>query len=1303
MPQWCLLTSRMVVWAFVLIGLVLDPACANLLRNAKFQSDWLTRRAELKNHNWNYPEAFYNRRDYHPDVWVCQGNWKWLNPDAREGERQLILEGPQSRALQAVNWAAIYDDRKFGGSPDFGGYPLVRAYASVNALSMTSDLRLRVRVKGDQVASDAGGITVLYAEDDPAVYQTPKKVLAAATQAWPSGTYGWRWLEVQLTADAWLEAMQAQHPTLPDQVSLPLSAWVQLEYLGQSGKLEVAEVQLLADEAGAANLLPNGGFEDVSDADYPLFWEPPSKYTYFPPRHYYIFNTWHHTTADNRGPVVLDPLIVHGGQYSLKMIVPPGDEKMVMSAPIPLNQTEPRAIEVQGWVKTDRLSMLQIDAIDQDGRRLDGFNWIQKQPYATGTDGWRQIRQVFHPRSALEHIRIQLAARGVNGYTLDDTGYQPQHNVVGTVWWDSIEVFEPETEMEALRQRNVTIVPTEQSSTPLHLTDVQFDENLLGRNMIRATLSEVAEAGDYGLSWQMTSPSGQTYRFASSQHPIETGQTVAIDVPYEITELTTQPYSAYQAELAVLKDGQEVESTPMWLSTWTHVIDLELGALYLLPEQQQMVRVNLGVSADSLPTLKRLDLAVLRRGTGEVLQKWDVPISLERFEQQRQTIPEGLREDFRNLLLHDLDVSFLPLQPFHDPQRNWVIQATLISQEDEVIATATSQPFCRQDHEPPQEPIRSVDVQDDNLLYVNGQPWMPWGAVYGHMPVYAGPAVSEPASVQDLRQMPLYSVYDRWTTATYNRHTNDLNTLRYVAGSPNTLDKLEPLWADDNLYASSVFVAGHPVWSVTDLAKPFGGETALQDAMQQWKTAPMVVATAPGVEEAFGLFTGATDSQLEGLQTVVQTLRNATAKPVMVGHGGYWNRFEFERVPFFDIYDPETEPLYPANVHTDLWPLVQGQAKVVWLRPQMYEDVPYERWRFHVYVELMRGVRGWQIAHGPGDASLFRGLHGELEYFKPIVYSRDPGPDVRAEPPLELWSRQYQNHVYVIAASTHGMQFGQWREVENPHAAETTVRLTEAPYIVRDEANAYGLIGEAASGWRAVGIQYLPNAKGWPKESYISQQLTFDADAAPAPASLVLLVKADGRWTHAASWGEVDLKPLRQDGLNLWFLHGFYRHAVGFLGWGNQNLTQALDWIPDRAINMGTVPSESQTVEVQVPLDALGVVDKQIDGIAWMHPDGRVYWGKTEIVSSDGVRQVIWDNGLGPQVDELRATKIVVPGLQKGQPVRVLFEDRTIAAEDGYFVDDFSGVDLYQRYGGGDRSGYGNKPVALHLYEVEIP
>src|SRR5947208_4502082 len=121
----------------------------------------------------------------------------------------------------------------------------------------------------------------------------------------------------------------------------------------------------------------------------------------------------------------------------------------------------------------------------------------------------------------------------------------------------------------------------------------------------------------------------------------------------------------------------------------------------------------------------------------------------------------------------------------------------------------------------------------------------------------------------------------------------------------------------------------------------------------------MVAAVSRGTKEAFGYFAGMTPNQLDDLKAEVQQLRQATGKPVMVGHGGYWNRLEFEKVPYFDIYDPETEPLYPANLHTDLQPLVRGKNKVIWLRPQMYEDVPFKRWRFHVYVELMRGCRGW--------------------------------------------------------------------------------------------------------------------------------------------------------------------------------------------------------------------------------------------------------------------------------------------------------------------------------------------------------
>jgi hypothetical protein len=89
---------------------------------------------------------------------------------------------------------------------------------------------------------------------------------------------------------------------------------------------------------------------------------------------------------------------------------------------------------------------------------------------------------------------------------------------------------------------------------------------------------------------------------------------------------------------------------------------------------------------------------------------------------------------------------------------------------------------------------------------------------------------------------------------------------------------------------------------------------------------------------------------------------------------------------------------------------------------------------------------------------------------------------------------------------------------------------------------------------------------------------------------------------------------------------------------------------------------------------------------------------RTSIVSPDGVETVLWGDRLGESPERLTHVQIRIVGLPKGAKVRVLFEDRSVIAADGYFEDDFRGEDLYQRYGGAD--GYGDTPVALHLYEV---
>src|SRR5437660_12329725 len=103
----------------------------------------------------------------------------------------------------------------------------------------------------------------------------------------------------------------------------------------------------------------------------------------------------------------------------------------------------------------DRPCMLQTDAHAEKGNRLDGFNFIHKAPVSIGTAKWRMIRQVFRPREPVKSLRLTLAARGVNGYTLDDTSTQPQNNVVGTIWWDDVKVSEPEASAKELQDRGV--------------------------------------------------------------------------------------------------------------------------------------------------------------------------------------------------------------------------------------------------------------------------------------------------------------------------------------------------------------------------------------------------------------------------------------------------------------------------------------------------------------------------------------------------------------------------------------------------------------------------------------------------------------------------------------------------------------------------------------------------------------------------------------------------------------------------------------------------------------------------------
>ena len=60
----------------------------------------------------------------------------------------------------------------------------------------------------------------------------------------------------------------------------------------------------------------------------------------------------------------------YAGKQSLRFDVYPGDEKYVESDAIALNQAEPGVLEVAAYVRADRIKLIDIRCVNEDGTDL---------------------------------------------------------------------------------------------------------------------------------------------------------------------------------------------------------------------------------------------------------------------------------------------------------------------------------------------------------------------------------------------------------------------------------------------------------------------------------------------------------------------------------------------------------------------------------------------------------------------------------------------------------------------------------------------------------------------------------------------------------------------------------------------------------------------------------------------------------------------------------------------------------------------------------------------------------------------
>ena len=179
----------------------------------------------------------------------------------------------------------------------------------------------------------------------------------------------------------------------------------------------------------------------------------------------------------------------------MRFDVYPGDEKLVESNLIPLNQRTARVIEVGAWVRADGIKLIDVRCVNEEGIYMPGYRPRQPEyrhggtfTFGNGTFGWRDVRKFFSvPQGKpVKGIRVRLCARGFNGHTLDDFGRRSQLLRVGTVWWDDVRVTERTSTTADLAARGVKIPPAERPGAG-PLADAAFDlgQRLVGENLVR--------------------------------------------------------------------------------------------------------------------------------------------------------------------------------------------------------------------------------------------------------------------------------------------------------------------------------------------------------------------------------------------------------------------------------------------------------------------------------------------------------------------------------------------------------------------------------------------------------------------------------------------------------------------------------------------------------------------------------------------------------------------------------------------------------------------------------------------------
>lgn len=1304
----------------------------NMAKNPGFEEDYVNTNGE--GHVLSFKGGwYYNQKDNVPDYWDFAGPkqqraapagppsvgkdpkepigqpladgqvryWTWKQDTPHAGARSLHLEQGVSvtqRFQRAVS--------QWGGGAWGGVENRAMVIAPADLPKFNLPWRASVWVRGGGTLT-LGGISQKAGPDTPA--------------------NAWQKLEVVLPAD------KLPAPKAPLDVAL-------------SGPGEFDDLVVQEQLPQSPNLAANAGFEEATD-DYPKGWSPQRKYRAIGPT-YYIWTDWNHAFGPIRGGVRTDRLVARSGQQSLRFDVYPGDEKYVESDPIVLNQKELRVVEVGVYVRADRLHLLDLCAVDENGLWMASYRPRQPEYYkagytedflfGNGTFGWRYVRKFFTSAAGqpLKSMQVRLCARGSNGHTLDDADTRAYDMACGTVWWDDLQVFERTSSASDLRDRGVKL-PRENDLLPGRLADADLDlgQRFVGENLLAYSFTNNGGNDGFQLRLTATIPGGGEPRTTESRTlKVRKGQRARLAAPYVIDRLAGELTAQGTLAVELLCDGKPLTRQTYAFNTWPVVADIDVSRHYNLPAENPVTTaINLGVTEAALARTARVELQLVTPADGKVLDTVRIDDLRKAFAETLAALPGandakkyhhasgpgpagpefGLptpewTADRTNLLIVRLDLGKLKVWPHDFPVRDTVLVVRGLDKGGKLLYQQTSDPFCRMQAPPRQEAIRKVEVRDDGAILINGQPRFLTGASHQHFRLAHSP--------ERIAQLGLMG------------H-------RLPQGAEGKFEALRELWEKWGLYGLQVKPVSGASGVTVHVDMTPEQRQALETFVKDGGTQNIVSFNTGGWEATIDLADAAAVAKHKELN---DWIRRTTGRPVCISTSGAYNAWWLPNYPFYDINQAETEMWGPMDFNVIYTPYMKrAGAKGAWVYlPQLYDNTPYERYRFETYENIIRGAAGVSMIQGIGDPTFNRGLAGELRYLEAPLNSEERRIDISCEPGVSCKATTYKGKTYILATNAGPVQVGQW----NWH--EGNAQSGRAAHD-GDTVNTqwYRPAGLRIHGFRGLAMPELVR-----KGDKIVQYVWIDPKEKPDWA--MVCVRGDGRFAHNAVLGSFTWDKFKAEDGNIimyselnhsvwheinWSVDDrIYERARVLLGQKEADRLKKLDQIGREKVekvayqaahfrNAGALPVPGTWYRIEIDAAAYDLVGKLVDGFAFLSQNGRALWDYSALERDGKPVRVFCEDTVGIDRALLPTVRVNVPGLKAGTRVRVLFENREIVAADGGFTDNFVGTDTYGNEGGAvvgdmfgfitdpDRelvrmipSGYGYTygPTAVHIYEI---